>query len=491
MNSSTIQEKKFSLKPHISTASIIYLLLICIPLFQNLGSQPLQLWDESRNANNAIEMYENGEYMVRHYKGSPDMWEVKPPLLIWMQTLSLKIFGLNEWSVRLPSAIAGLLLLLFIPLFISRLTGYKYAGYLVGLILVSSQGYIGHHVTRTGDHDSLLVLFMIISLFSFYKYISVQEMPAKYLFIGTIFLIASTYTKSVVALMYIPGLMIFSIYKRKLVSIVRSPYFLLAVLLYAATISFYYLHRESASPGYLKAVWNEELFHRYTNKKESFWFYTKLFNSSRFTPWIFLLGPSIWLCFKYSSKAVKDFLVLILACATSYFIIISSGSKNAWYDALLYPLFSIFIGYSLYLVIFTININKWIKTSVISLYSLSWLFAYSSIIHRDITISSKHSDIETYGIAYFLREEIDAGRYGENYCVYYDSYDAHLLFYTTAYRLKRGNISLTNRLPKFEKGKIIIASRSQDIAHLQNAYNGEFLNRAEYAKCFKLTSIKE
>ncbi|MFT4757995.1 MAG: 4-amino-4-deoxy-L-arabinose transferase-like glycosyltransferase, partial [Vicingaceae bacterium] len=40
------------------------ILLLLFPVFGHLGALPIQLWDESRLALNALEMFENGDYLV-------------------------------------------------------------------------------------------------------------------------------------------------------------------------------------------------------------------------------------------------------------------------------------------------------------------------------------------------------------------------------------------------------------------------------------------
>ena len=42
-------------------------------------SLPLLFWDESRAANNALEMVRSGHWLVPSYGGVPDHWQTKPP----------------------------------------------------------------------------------------------------------------------------------------------------------------------------------------------------------------------------------------------------------------------------------------------------------------------------------------------------------------------------------------------------------------------------
>lgn len=108
-------------------------------LFWRLGAQPLQNWDEARMAVNAAEMLRNRHWLVTHFQGQPDLWNTKPPLLVWLQALSLNTFGYSEWAVRLPTAMAALALTALVAAFARRWLGGPLAGLLAGLALLSSK----------------------------------------------------------------------------------------------------------------------------------------------------------------------------------------------------------------------------------------------------------------------------------------------------------------------------------------------------------------
>ncbi|NOR74893.1 MAG: glycosyl transferase [Draconibacterium sp.] len=81
--------------------------IIFIPF---IGSVHLFDWDEINFAESAREMIVTGDYMTVQINFLP-FWE-KPPVFIWMQVLSMKVFGINEFAARFPNAIAGILTLL-------------------------------------------------------------------------------------------------------------------------------------------------------------------------------------------------------------------------------------------------------------------------------------------------------------------------------------------------------------------------------------------
>ena len=81
--------------------------------FFHLGTNPPSLyWDEASIAYNAYAILKAGidehgtSFPITHFLAYGD---AKPPLYIYATTLSLAIFGLSEFAIRFPSALAGTL----------------------------------------------------------------------------------------------------------------------------------------------------------------------------------------------------------------------------------------------------------------------------------------------------------------------------------------------------------------------------------------------
>jgi len=75
--------------------------------FYGLGHLPLVGPDEPRYAQVAREMFLRRDLITPTLGGHT--WFEKPALLYWMMIASFKLFGVTEWSARLPSAISGVL----------------------------------------------------------------------------------------------------------------------------------------------------------------------------------------------------------------------------------------------------------------------------------------------------------------------------------------------------------------------------------------------
>ncbi len=101
---------KFAIQKYSS--EIIILILSLIYFIPFLGQAHLFDWDEINFAEAAREMIVSKNYfnVQIDYK---NFWE-KPPLFIWMQVISMKIFGVNEFAARFPNAMAGVVTLITI-----------------------------------------------------------------------------------------------------------------------------------------------------------------------------------------------------------------------------------------------------------------------------------------------------------------------------------------------------------------------------------------
>jgi 4-amino-4-deoxy-L-arabinose transferase-like glycosyltransferase len=89
----------------ITTEILIALgaLLLFLPF---LGGVHLFDWDEINFAESAREMILTGDYLT--VRVDFEAFYQKPPLFIWMQVLSMKIFGINEFAARFPNVICAM-----------------------------------------------------------------------------------------------------------------------------------------------------------------------------------------------------------------------------------------------------------------------------------------------------------------------------------------------------------------------------------------------
>lgn len=138
---------------------IVSALLLFVPF---LGSVHLFDWDEINFAECAREMIVTGNYFSVKINFQP-FWE-KPPLFIWMQALSMNIFGINEFAARLPNAICGVITLLVL-FNIGRKVYDERFGLLWALVYAGS--FLPHFYFKSGIIDPWFNLFIFSGIYFF------------------------------------------------------------------------------------------------------------------------------------------------------------------------------------------------------------------------------------------------------------------------------------------------------------------------------------
>ena len=148
--------------------TISILLVLCAYLFFfRLGNMALTDPDETFYAQTAKEMLHRGDWATPYIYGKPQF--EKPILIYWLVASSYKIFGINETSARLPSAIFGLLGVIAMYL-LGKLLFNKRAGFLSAIILATNAEYI--ILSRACITDMVLTVLMLAgTLFFFYGYL--------------------------------------------------------------------------------------------------------------------------------------------------------------------------------------------------------------------------------------------------------------------------------------------------------------------------------
>ena len=327
------------------------LVLVAVPLFAGLGSFTIRLWDESRLAANAVEMYEGGNPWVTYFNGAPDMWNTKPPLMIWLQVASMKLWGVNEWALRCPSAVAALCTFILLFRLIQQRTGSLLWAALTVIVLVTTRGYIDLHVTRTGDYDALLILWTTIGGLSVWKYTETQS--GRWLYTAAIGFGLAVLTKSIAGLLFLPAIAIYLLLSGQLRDLLSRRDTYLAILVFLLLALPYYFIREHYNPGYLAAVKENELGGRFLEAKEAnagHWsFYLSWLTGRDFLFWFAALPFGIWLGWK--QRHSRNGRLVLFAAITGLgflFLISLAKTKLGWYDAPIYPYLAIVSAFAIY-----------------------------------------------------------------------------------------------------------------------------------------------
>jgi 4-amino-4-deoxy-L-arabinose transferase-like glycosyltransferase len=329
---------------------LLLLPLAIFPLYYELGRNPVQLWDESRMAVNAAEMARDGHWLVPHFGGLPDHWNTKPPLLIWLEALSFRMFGFSTWALRLPTLLATLATVALLFRFAAQVLQRPLAGFLGVAVLVTCEGYLRVHVARTGDYDALLTCWQVLLWTQFFQYL--ETGARRHLLWAAGALLAATLTKGPAGLLGLPGLATYAAARGRLGWLLRQPGLYLAATGWLVVMGSYFLVREAIDPGYWQAVQRNDVGGRFFNSisgNGAAWpYYLEYIKNHYFDHWLWALAPSVLLARLEPAGPVRRATGLVLAFVGSWLVVITlAKTKLVWYDAPIYPALALLVGLGL------------------------------------------------------------------------------------------------------------------------------------------------
>lgn len=483
---------------------IVIALAVGLPLiFMHLGHLPLRVWDEARLAVNAYEMLHNhgapcNSFLVTTYEGVPDLWNTKPPLLIWLQVISMRCFGINEVAFRLPSALAVFLTCVLFYAFLRHyLKDFRF-GFIHNMILLTATGLFTWHAGKNGDYDAPLMLLSAAYGLTFF--IALEKMRvgqsraiARNLYLFYFLLSLAILTKSSAALLFLPALVLYALLTKQFLPLLKNKHTYIGLLIPIILVGGFYIAREMASPGYLRAVWENEFGGRFMTVIEehggSFWCYVKNLLLTRFEFWTIPAVMGAVLGLRSRRLRLKRLSLFSVVMVGVYGLIISlAQTKIFWYDLPMYPFLAILAS------VFVFRIFECLKT-----YSKKWLsyaflvclFAPAVVqIYKVGFIPRETTDweVDTHIKTHYLRELC---RHGENidparhYVVVKDGYYAQHLFYIYLLQDKGVSIDLLP-LDSVRSGDRVLCDKPETAAYLSQTFEATLCHKERVLEVYDL-----
>jgi 4-amino-4-deoxy-L-arabinose transferase-like glycosyltransferase len=307
--------------------------------------RPIGLWDESRLAVNALEMSQRGVRLITTYGFAPDLWNTKPPLLIWLMAGAIRLFGAQEWAIRLPSLLAAVATVALTLWFAWRLSASLRVMVLAGLTLALSAGFYGYHAAMTGDYDALLTLLVTAYLFLLFDVLHRRRPTAVAVVACGLLVAAACLTKGIAGVVPGLGVAIYVLARGRWRRLFETPWYWLAGLLAAALVVGFYAVREALAPGYLAAVMSNELGGRYLEGmgghiRPAYYYPQTLAEEFAFGP-LFAL-PLVAMALPWKRTPSAAFLTYANAVTATFVIVLTlSRTKIYWYLDPLYPVLTV------------------------------------------------------------------------------------------------------------------------------------------------------
>lgn len=466
-----------------NTFSFLVIFFIIAPIaIIKLDAFPIRLWDESMFAVNAYEMLQRGEYIVPYYNGEMNLWNSKPPLLLWTQMLSIKAFGLNELAIRLPSAIAAITTVFLMFFFLKKHTN-KILAWITTLVFITSYGFFTTHTGRTGDSDAILTLLLTSSNLLFIDSFLLNNISNKRIFLFFTLLSLAFLCKSFASLLFFPGYFIIILLKKDgIKTLLTKPAFWFGSLLFIGTSISFLLIRNSIQNGYIEFVFSTDI-GRISKEveahKEPFLYYIESLSIYGFSFWFLLSLLGILLFFgKSLNIKTKELLKYTSTLALSFLLIISlSVSKLPWYTMPIYPFLSLFAAISIHHIINSTISNKKLFYPIIC---IIFIYPYYYIFGK--SQSNPYSSYENINEASerYIFNEIKQNTYTDSSFILHSGTETALKFYE--YKLREnGKTLFIAKNVNFKKNSTIIVSQPNLINELKKRYNYQLLDSSHYA----------
>ncbi len=337
-----ITNKNRSLK--INKQFIAFLLLLTGISIWNLGLNDIWMKNEAFYAESVREMLELGSYIIPYYNYEPRLQ--KPPLTYWLILPSVKLFGLNEFAIRLPMVILGVLSAVFTYL-LARIFSEKVA-FFSGI----SFGFASQIVAnmRYASPEIPLLFFFTASLYFFLK--GYRENKPLYFYLFYLFVGLTVLVKGFPYYIVIGFILfLFFILERitkniGFLNFLQKIHFIPGVVLAIIVGGWWYLYVFLEQGNwFLKAV-NKETFHRAFNYHD-FLKELRPFFYLWVLVWAFL--PYSFVSFVGILKLLKDkrFYFFLSWLLGMYIVFTLSRWKIPNYFIQAFPAIAVFAGYTL------------------------------------------------------------------------------------------------------------------------------------------------
>ena len=304
--------------------------IVAFAWFAALDLRKLQHPDEGRYAEIAREMAVSGDWITPRLNGIK--YFEKPPLQYWATAASYVLFETDQWTARLPPAVAGFATIVVVGFTAAALAGPT-AGAYAALALAGCVWHVG--MSHFATLDALLAFLLACALCSFLLANRAGLPPERvrfWMLAAWIEIALAVLTKGLVALV-IPGatLVLYSIFTRDL-GPWRRLHLLPGLAVFALIAVPWFVVVSRANPGFAEFFFIHEHFQRFLTTEHrrtgAWWYFVPLF-AAGVMPWL-SIAPWTWRASWASSAAANGFRwqAFCLTWAGFVFVFFSmSGSK--------------------------------------------------------------------------------------------------------------------------------------------------------------------
>jgi 4-amino-4-deoxy-L-arabinose transferase-like glycosyltransferase len=334
---------------HTDAVFVLAILAFSAIFFVSIGSGPLWIADERTYSQWAFHMIKNGDYLNPWAAGDLSFYIAKPPLNMWFMSLAYQVFGINNFSTRLWSAVFGALSLIVVY-YLGKQLYNSYVGFLSAIVLGTFTSFFV--LARHAMTDVPFVFFILASIY-FFVLSEKTENSARYTALSGVFFGLALMTKQVVAFLIPLIIFVYLVLTQRSVRFFFKKrfaiFFWLGVLIFLPWTLYMTL---SYGPDFLFPYFLDSVFQRSASSIEGhvggYLFYFINFIHNENLLWVILLPFAGVSAVKGVFNRSKADLLLLVWMVMVLLVFSLVQTKIYWYLMPAFPAFAIAIGSLLY-----------------------------------------------------------------------------------------------------------------------------------------------
>ena len=330
-----------------ATKDILLLLTIFgFAFFQTLGRLPLIEPDEGRYAEIPREMLERCDFitpMLNYVK-----YFEKPPLHYWLNAISMSVFGQNEFAVRFPGALMGLLAVI-LTYHLGRKLFDRRTGLLSAIILGTCAGFLVQ--ARLNFTDMTLTCTLSAALgFFIVAAREGEQRKALYYHLAYICAALAVLAKGLIGIVF-PGAIVFLyLLLARRWRLLREMRLATGIPLFLLVAAPWFILVSLRNPEFARFFFIHEHFERFTTKVhgryQPIWFFIPVLFGTML-PWSFLIPAAVRGAWRgRRSEGGNARLYLVIWAVFIFLFFSKSDSKLIPYILPLFPALAILLGHA-------------------------------------------------------------------------------------------------------------------------------------------------
>jgi len=343
------EPKKAWFHRHIEAICLLVIIIFSLTLFLNLGDEYLWVADEQVYSQMAYHMFKTGDYLTPSTYGELGIWTGKPPLLMWLITISYQLFGVTNFATRFFIPFFSVLSLVFV-FYLGKKLYNQTVGFLSAIVLGTFTTF--YSFSRHAMIDIPLVCFIVASLY-FFILGTEEKGNIKYSLLSGVCFGLAFLTKQTGALLIPLIIIVYLLLTRRKINFLLTKQFLLLLGTSFLIIKPWLIYMTAR---FGIDFWNCYFFYSAISRavtpleehSESYLYYFNYLATNENLLWVVMLPFAVGLTVYFAFKHSKADILVISWISIVMLVFFFAQTKIYYYILPVYPAFALTIASMIY-----------------------------------------------------------------------------------------------------------------------------------------------